>query len=168
MLEEHNNGKRHRKNLHKTRESTKIAVKPEIEEHKVEKLTAKFENEGSLLPNSAQETEEKKQADAVGGENSNERKQLITGEEHKIDCSDSQRHGMKRKIPDGQGGECTKTLEAARLKVGSCKRTAVIPLIRDLCNVKCVSQVVFDNHIYGRKHAAKLKRFGLETTTTSC
>ncbi|XVF51742.1 hypothetical protein PTKIN_Ptkin04bG0209400 [Pterospermum kingtungense] len=133
MLEEHNKGKKHRKNLQRTNES-KIAVKPGMEEQKVEKPTAMSENERSLLPNSDQESEEKKPAGAVG-------KQQITGEKHgkspiegtSIDCFDSQRCGMKRKIS---------------------------PLICDLCNVKCDSQVVFDLHISGKKHAAKLKRFG--------
>lgn len=35
----------------------------------------------------------------------------------------------------------------------------VNPLICELCNVKCESQVVFDSHLSGKKHLATLKRF---------
>ena len=129
ILEQHNNGKRHKKNLQKT-EKSKIAVKPGIEKQNVEKPTAKPENEGSQQPNSAQESEEKKPAESVGGENSMECKQQINGEKHteasvegtpRIDCFDSQRLGIKRKMQGGQGGECMKNLEAPRLKVDLAK-----------------------------------------------
>ncbi|XVE57652.1 hypothetical protein DITRI_Ditri04bG0106900 [Diplodiscus trichospermus] len=211
ILEQHKNGKRHKKNLQKTEES-KIAVKPGVEKQNAEKHPAKPENEGSQQPNSAQESEAKKlaesvggenfmeckkqnaekrpatpenegyqqpnsaqenvakkPAESVGGENFMECKQEVNGGKHtegfvggtpRIDCCDNQKRGRKRKMRGGQGGECMKTLEGPRLKVGPCKRKVVIPVICDLCNVKCDAQEVFDQHISGKKHTAKLKRYG--------
>ncbi|XP_022738306.1 uncharacterized protein LOC111291025 [Durio zibethinus] len=169
ILEQHKNGKRHKRNLQKNEES-KIAVKPGMEKQNGKKPTAKLENEGTQQLNSAQENEEKKPVESVGVENSVEPIQQINGEKKhiaafveetpRIDCFDSQRLGMKRKMQGGQEGECTKSLEAPRLKVGPCKRKVVIPLICDLCNVKCDTQDVFDCHLSGEKHTAKLKQFG--------
>ncbi|XVF10837.1 hypothetical protein REPUB_Repub07fG0217700 [Reevesia pubescens] len=168
ILEQHKYGKRHKRNLQKTEES-KIAVKPGIEKHHAEKPTAKPENEGSEQPNSAEESKEKKPIESVGGENSMEPKQQINREKYvaasveetpMIGCFDSQRHGMKRKMQGGRGGECMKSLEAPSPEVGPCKRKVVIPFICDMCNVKCDSQEAFDCHLSGKKHTAKLKQFG--------
>lgn len=47
-----------------------------------------------------------------------------------------------------------------RLGNAKCMRPkVVIPLMCDLCNVKCDTQQVFDRHAAGKKHIAKLKRF---------
>ncbi|KAK6262889.1 hypothetical protein QUC31_008705 [Theobroma cacao] len=173
ILEQHKNGKRHKKNLQKT-EGSKSGLKPRREKQNGKKLAGKPENKGSQHPDSAQEGEEKKAienllAESVRSEISVEPKQQINGEKPtvvtveetpRIDCSDSQRHRMKRKMRGGQGGKCTKTLEASRPKIGPRKRKAVIPLICDLCNVKCDTEEAFDGHLSGKKHTAKLKRFG--------
>ncbi|WRX18091.1 hypothetical protein QQP08_010578 [Theobroma cacao] len=160
ILEQHKNGKRHKKNLQKT-EGSKSGFKPGIEKQNGKKLAAKPENKGSQHPDSAQEGEEKKAienllAESVGSEISVEPKQQINGEKPtvvtveetpRIDCSDSQRHRMKRKMRGGQGGQCMKTLEASRPKDGPRKQKAVIPLICDLCNVKCDTERARKVHI---------------------
>ncbi|KAL2547431.1 uncharacterized protein Fot_08961 [Forsythia ovata] len=35
----------------------------------------------------------------------------------------------------------------------------IIPLICDLCNVKCDTRKVFDRHLSDKKHISKLKRY---------
>uniref|UniRef100_A0A5B7ALQ0 U1-type domain-containing protein n=1 Tax=Davidia involucrata TaxID=16924 RepID=A0A5B7ALQ0_DAVIN len=72
---------------------------------------------------------------------------------------DSQRRGMKRKMRGGRGGKRMKTFDGARRPVEPPKPKVVIPLICDLCNVKCDTQEVFDRHLSGKKHISKLKRF---------
>lgn len=69
------------------------------------------------------------------------------------------RHGMKRKIRSGQGGKRMKMFEGQRQPTEPPKPKVVIPLICNLCNVKCDTQEVFDRHLSGKKHIAKLKRF---------
>ncbi|KAL4592995.1 hypothetical protein LXL04_006006 [Taraxacum kok-saghyz] len=63
---------------------------------------------------------------------------------------------MKRKAKGGGGGGGGKR---QRQQQQQQQRRVVIPLMCDLCNVKCDTQEVFDRHVGGKKHIAKLKRF---------
>ncbi|KAM3686999.1 hypothetical protein ACJW31_10G043200 [Castanea mollissima] len=76
-----------------------------------------------------------------------------------MDRFDNRRHGMKRKMRGGRGGKRMRTFESPRQHAEPPKPKVVIPLICDLCNVKCDTQEVFDCHLSGKKHLAKLKRF---------
>ncbi|XP_023735081.1 uncharacterized protein LOC111882955 [Lactuca sativa] len=62
--------------------------------------------------------------------------------------------GLKRKVKSGggRGGKRQRQQGVGKPKV-------VIPLMCDLCNVKCDTQEVFERHVGGKKHIAKLKRF---------
>ncbi|KAI8026535.1 hypothetical protein LOK49_LG02G00022 [Camellia lanceoleosa] len=67
--------------------------------------------------------------------------------------------GFKRKMRGGWGGKWMRTHEGSRRPVEPPKPKQVVPLVCELCNVKCDSQVVFESHLTGKKHVANTKRF---------
>ncbi|KAF3959976.1 hypothetical protein CMV_015266 [Castanea mollissima] len=67
--------------------------------------------------------------------------------------------GLKRKMRGGRGGKYMRTYEGSRRPVEPPKPKQVVPLICELCNVKCDSQIVFNSHLTGKKHQGNLKRF---------
>ncbi|XP_010258936.1 PREDICTED: glutenin, high molecular weight subunit DX5-like [Nelumbo nucifera] len=82
------------------------------------------------------------------------------GKRQRFGRFDSRRRGIKRKMRGGgRGGKRTRTSEGPRKPVEPPKPKEVVPLICDLCNVKCDTQTVFDCHLAGKKHLSKLKRF---------
>jgi hypothetical protein len=60
--------------------------------------------------------------------------------------------GLKRIMTEDGGPEekRAKTMDAPKVAV---------PLICDLCNAKCDTQLVFERHLAGKKHAAKVKKY---------
>ncbi|CAA0806033.1 Unknown protein [Striga hermonthica] len=68
--------------------------------------------------------------------------------------------GLKRKMRGGKNGRITK-----RRPVEPPRPKEVIPLVCELCNVKCESQVGFQSHLVGKKHLANAKRFLSENKT---
>nr|XP_043613817.1 uncharacterized protein LOC122585757 isoform X2 [Erigeron canadensis] len=133
ILEQHNNGKRHKKNLQKL-QNMKITYEPVSEIQK---------DENSLV----QGTEADVQSKIVATDSKVEVK------EHDIQETKPR---LKRKIKGGsrggRGGKRMKPTGPPRPKV-------VIPLMCDLCNVKCDTQEVFNRHTAGKKHMTKVKRF---------
>lgn len=61
---------------------------------------------------------------------------------------------MKGKIRGTRGGG-SKRMRPSGPRIPK----VVIPLVCDLCNIKCDTQEVFDRHAAGKKHMSKLKRF---------
>ncbi|GAV88203.1 zf-met domain-containing protein [Cephalotus follicularis] len=171
ILEQHKNGKRHKKNMQRI-EELKIVVKPVVETQNQQKPVAISEPE-------VYHQTEKKAAESVFAEVVNDESKLdseqqintdkqseVTAESSKMqagkarsDRFDNQRRGVKRKMKGGLGGKRKKTFEVPRRPNEPLKSKVVIPLICDLCNVKCDTQEVFDRHLSGKKHMAKLKRF---------
>ncbi|KAK2974985.1 hypothetical protein RJ640_012851 [Escallonia rubra] len=170
ILEQHKNGKRHKKNLQRL-EELKSAY-----QH-VAEIQEEDKGDNPEVTESVQVGEEKKQeaqpetlpTEAVTDENNVEAEQKNDkveqrGEEQSnlqerkpwMNRFEYQRHGMKRKMRGGRGGKLMKT---PRRPIEPPKPKVVIPLICDLCNVKCDTQEVFDRHLSGKKHIAKLKRF---------
>ncbi|XP_015889413.3 uncharacterized protein LOC107424192 [Ziziphus jujuba] len=174
ILEQHKNGKRHKKNLKVHEELQKLnkvitgqqneqmpnaVTKPDVgQSEKVEGLV-----ENQPLPqklasevvtnNNVNETEQ--QNDTVD----NSEASVEPPEQKSRDQLSARRRGSKRKMRGRQGGKYMRANEGLRRPVEPPKPKQVIPLICGLCNVKCESQVVFDSHLTGKKHLSNLKRF---------
>ncbi|GER26359.1 zinc finger protein-related [Striga asiatica] len=69
--------------------------------------------------------------------------------------------GFKRKMRGGKSGRITKRRPVEPLR----PTKEVVPLVCELCNVKCESQVGFQSHLVGKKHLANAKRFLSENET---
>lgn len=149
ILEQHNNGKRHKKNLQRL-EELKSAYEPPIDSNP----------EATLLPETAQEGDENKPSlpDSLPG---NENKTDSTSVDDQSKKPWMNRVGMKRNMRGGPaGGKRVRTFDgSARWPIETQKPKMVVPLICELCNVKCDTREVFNCHLSGKKHISKLKRF---------
>ncbi|KAI3687231.1 hypothetical protein L1987_80925 [Smallanthus sonchifolius] len=144
MLAQHNNGRRHKKNLQKSQDR-KAAYQPVVQTEKEAKPSSDISPE---VHENVPENEPDKQTEVGDGNNKVEREEV--GNQEK-------KHRMKRKMKSrvrgGRGG-------AKRMRpTGPRNPRVVIPLVCDLCNIKCDTQEVFDKHAAGKKHVSKLKRF---------
>ncbi|KAH9616404.1 hypothetical protein KSS87_013731, partial [Heliosperma pusillum] len=59
--------------------------------------------------------------------------------------------GLKRKMKGGRGGK--------RVRVGDMMPQQIVPILCELCNVKCESRVIYESHIAGKKHLSTVKRY---------
>ncbi|KAJ9147713.1 hypothetical protein P3X46_029839 [Hevea brasiliensis] len=188
ILEQHKNGKKHKKNLLRY-EEMKNAIKPAEEIQNPQEPINDSKPEESQQPPFAEDCEEQKLAENLPSEagsiehrmenscnnehrmennlqnNAGEKPQVPVGEpsdqqgrKFRMNLFDNRRHGMKRKMKGGRGGKRIKTFEARRA-VEPPKPKIVAPQLCDLCNVKCDTREVLDRHLSGKKHIAKLKRF---------
>ncbi|KAE9610786.1 hypothetical protein Lal_00021140 [Lupinus albus] len=66
--------------------------------------------------------------------------------------------GLKRKTKGGRGGKSMRTDDGSRRRVEPPKPQLAKTFICEVCNVKCESQVVYDSHLVGKKHMARLNR----------
>ncbi|KAE9459401.1 hypothetical protein C3L33_08686, partial [Rhododendron williamsianum] len=152
ILEQHKNGKKHKKNLQR-KEELQNAIKPVTEIQNEQKSVAESN------PEIVQEGEDNKKptlpANSTTEALTNENK---VGMERQNDVAE-QRRGMKRMMRGGRGGKRLRTDGPRRPMEPPKQPKVVIPLICDLCNVKCDTQEVFDRHLAGKKHISKLKRF---------
>ncbi|OVA20424.1 zinc finger protein [Macleaya cordata] len=82
-----------------------------------------------------------------------------TTRKRKMDRFDTGRRGLKRKLRGGRGGKHMRMVEQQRPSRHVEPPKEVVPIVCDLCNVKCDTQAVFDCHLAGKKHLSKLKRF---------
>lgn len=181
ILEQHKNGKKHKKNLQRL-ETVKKTYQPVAKVSSDGKGVADANPEGKLQPENAQEGEENKltlpekiPTESITDENKAEAEQKhnqvdqpqnpvegtssMQARQPGLNQLDNQRPGMKRKMRGGRGGKRMKTSDAPRRPIKPSKNKVVIPLICDLCNVRCDTQEVFDRHVSGKKHISKLKRF---------
>ncbi|PON82940.1 Zinc finger, U1-type [Trema orientale] len=171
ILEQHKNGKKHKKNLQVFEELQKLnkvntgqqnaqmsntELKPDIDigqSKKVEGNQPLAEKTSEVMTNdNSNETEQ--QCAAV--DNSED---LAEPEMKHKDRFPARGRGSKRKMRGGRGGKYMRGNEGSRRPVEPPKPKVVVPLICELCNVKCESQVVFDSHLSGKKHQSNLKRF---------
>lgn len=164
ILEQHKNGKKHKKNLQKSESINSInqaAAKVQSDERGVHDANP----EEKLQPENAQEGEENKKGlpekvptESVTEENKAEVENpgCVQAGLHQFD---NHRRGMKRKMRGGRGGKQMRTLDGLRRLIKRAQPKVVIPLICDLCNIKCDTQEVFNRHVSGKKHISKLKRF---------
>lgn len=174
ILEQHKNGKRHKKNLQKHEELQRLnkvitgqqnvqmpnsELKPEVvQSEKVEEFQEKqpppenLTSEAVITDDNRNETEQ--ETDTVGNS-----EVLAEPQRKRQDHFAARGRGLKRNMRGGRGGKYMRTNEGARRPVKPSKSKQVIPLLCELCNVKCDSQVVFESHLTGKKHLANLKRF---------
>ncbi|XWS45885.1 hypothetical protein CRYUN_Cryun14cG0017500 [Craigia yunnanensis] len=175
ILEQHKNGKRHKKNLQVHEELQKLnrvitgqqsvqVPNSGSEVVQLEKFegSAEKQHQQKTLPSLAASKDKKKkteqQKDIV---NKSEASTSDPAEaKRKLrDPSEARARGFKRKMRGSRGGKYMKSNEGPRRPVEPPKLKGGIPFICELCNVKCESQVVFNSHLAGKKHVANLKRF---------
>lgn len=171
ILEQHKNGKRHKRNLQTHAELQKNINKLMTGEENVQMANAGKQLK-EFQPEKVDESGEKPPAEqnlppqALIGNASNEsepQKNTVDSAEEpqrkSEDQFDPRGRRFKRKMRGGRGGKYMRSNEGSRRPVEPPKPKEVIPFICDLCNVKCESQVVFDSHLAGKKHLANVKRF---------
>ncbi|VFR02769.1 unnamed protein product [Cuscuta campestris] len=162
VLEQHNHGKRHLKNMRKLELSKRLA---EVQNGK--KIVA----DPGKTQNSLQ-VEESKPGISIKPSQSLEHQAAVQGEDgkHELDNPDvpvpveapkviDQRRGSKRAIRGGGRGGKRMRVSGPSSERGPPKPKVVIPLVCDLCNVKCDTQEVLDRHLSGKKHLSKRKHF---------
>ncbi|XP_050387111.1 uncharacterized protein LOC126803348 [Argentina anserina] len=170
-LEQHKNGKRHKKILqvheelqkaNKVNTEKQIVQIPNTELKSVVGQTEKVEGSEEKQPSEGNLTSE-----VVTDDNRNEtdRRKMVgnseASEEPENKSNDqfaARGRGSKRRMRGGRGGKYLRTHEGSR-RVVEPPKPKVNLLICELCSVKCESQVVFDSHVSGKKHLAALKRF---------
>ncbi|KAK1559493.1 hypothetical protein Q3G72_015072 [Acer saccharum] len=179
ILEQHKNGKRHKKNLQTHAELQNLNKVITGQQQNVrlpnpEVQTEVFQPEKVEGSGEKQLTQESVPSQAPTDNDRNET-ELPNNTVDKVEVNaadsaeDPQRktrdqfvargHGLKRKMRGGRGGKYMRTSEGSRKPVEPPKPKEVIPFICELCNVKCESQVVFNSHLVGKKHIANVKRF---------
>lgn len=179
ILEQHKNGKRHKKNMLRI-EELKNGTKPAdcIQNH--QEPINDLKPEEPQQPPIVEDGEEQKSAENLPSEARSDEYGMEnnlhsnTGEKPKVPVVelsgkqgrkprkilfDNRRRGIKRKMKGGHGGKRIKTHETQRTAAEPPKPKVVTPLLCDLCNVKCDTREVLDRHLSGKKHIAKLKRF---------
>ncbi|KAK0583424.1 hypothetical protein LWI29_036858 [Acer saccharum] len=179
ILEQHKNGKRHKKNLQTHAELQNLnkvitGQQQNVQLPNPEVQTEVFQPEKVEGSGEKQLTQESVPSQAPTDNDRNET-ELPNNTVDKVEVNaadsaeDPQRktrdqfvargRGLKRKMRGGRGGKYMRTSEGSRKPVEPPKPKEVIPFICELCNVKCESQVVFNSHLVGKKHIANVKRF---------
>ncbi|KAM7476303.1 hypothetical protein LguiB_023546 [Lonicera macranthoides] len=125
ILEQHRNGKRHKKNLQVYEELQKL---------------------NKILVEGPKEPEPNNGTDGTVQEPNQEKAPDEAGTAEPRVC------GTKRKMKAGRGGKRMRRTDEG-------PRPEAVPLICELCNVKCDSKVVFDTHLMGKKHILNMKKF---------
>ncbi|XP_019159493.1 PREDICTED: uncharacterized protein LOC109156114 isoform X2 [Ipomoea nil] len=176
ILEQHKNGKKHKKNVKVQEELQRVMaaghnVQPTSSQVQAEVAYQPKATEGSEVPpegnlsietvngRSEQQPQENLPSQALGEENKAEPE--LPKAESTRDPGESQGRGPKRKTSGGPGGRGGKKLRShdGRRKPAEPPKPKQIPLICELCNVTCESQVVFQSHLQGKKHISNRKRF---------
>ncbi|PIA50206.1 hypothetical protein AQUCO_01300739v1 [Aquilegia coerulea] len=112
------------------------------------------------VPTDESKMESELQNDMVGQAGGEEGEPTETpGKKRRFDRLDSRKRGMNRKMRGGRGSKRMRTFDRPTWPVEPPKPKEVVPIICDLCNVKCDTPAVFETHLAGKKHISKLKRF---------
>lgn len=176
ILEQHKNGKRHKKNLQTHADLFNKVIthqqdvqipssgsQPELTQPQtVERSKEKQPPEQSLpsralIDDNNIRTELHK--DAVEKCKDHTEDSSAEPQRKPRDQFDGHNHGLKRKRRGRRGVKHMRPNEGLRQPVEPVKLKEVIPFACELCNVKCESQVVFDSHLAGKKHLMNVKRF---------
>ncbi|XP_021748815.1 uncharacterized protein LOC110714582 [Chenopodium quinoa] len=174
VLEQHKNGKRHKRNLkvheelqnlsrHITMQDPKLPVSqptPEIippQKDVGSNCIPPLNVNVAIIPaapdNKVEATAEKDTTDKP------ESSGALPSQESVRHGQFGGRGGLKRRVRGGRGGKWMRGFDGSRRVVEPPKPKQAVPLICNLCNVKCESQVVFESHVAGKKHLANVKRF---------
>ncbi|CAI9772483.1 unnamed protein product [Fraxinus pennsylvanica] len=177
ILVQHKNGKRHKKNLQRLEESRHANKSAKILDKQTPtgvfnpEVTLKSDNllegeENKQIPSKYLPTEAVPSGSRVESEQKNDQADrpdipiepqsyMPENNPHLIQAFNL-RHVWNRNMQGDRGGKRMKTSDTLRQPP---KLKVVIPLICDLCNVKCDTREVFDRHLSGKKHISKLKRY---------
>ncbi|KAL0308983.1 UNVERIFIED_CONTAM: hypothetical protein Sradi_5840600 [Sesamum radiatum] len=177
ILEQHKNGKKHKKKLkvfeelqnlnsrvigRQMEQTSSSQLKPEVPPQADQIKQSEKQIQQESLPSQAINEESK-----VAVENRELEKVKPTEEIGKkvIDHSEGLTRGLKRKMRGGKVGKRMRPCDQPKRTAEPPKPKEVIPLVCELCNVKCESLIVFQSHLAGKKHKSKAKRFlGQEET----
>ncbi|KAL8154684.1 uncharacterized protein LOC141660102 isoform X2 [Apium graveolens] len=172
ILEQHKNGKKHKKNMKLQEDLQKnniMLVRGPSEqvagsEQKLQDSypTVKVEQSNEKkLPEEILSTQT-----ATNATRHAEQKEMATADKTEELASKSgddnyvpRGQGLKRRMKGGRGGKGMKSHDGSRRPVEASKPKEVIPLICEMCNAKCDTPTVFDSHLKGKKHLANAKRF---------
>ncbi|XP_075510889.1 uncharacterized protein LOC142546827 [Primulina tabacum] len=77
----------------------------------------------------------------------------------RMDRSAGRGRGLRNKIRGGKGGDRMRSHHESGIPAEPRKPKEVIPLICELCNIKCDTAAVFQCHLTGKKHLSKAKSF---------
>ncbi|KAJ8565484.1 hypothetical protein K7X08_008060 [Anisodus acutangulus] len=172
VLEQHKNGKKHKKNLKAyeerqklnklmdgahTHQTTNTGFMPRVS------YQPAVEGSGQLplgnLPSEIVTGDRQLQPQEEDGSITGKQKVEET-ETAPVDHVQGQGRGVKRSLRGGRGGKLMKSQNGSRKPaVVPPKPQKMVPLICELCNVKCESVVVFQSHLAGKKHLSNVKEF---------
>lgn len=139
IFEQHKNGKKHQKNL-KAHNGLQTLNKVVVEEQKPEiqsQIEVKIGEQTAIEAGVSEESAAMK------------RKKMSL---------ESQGNGLKIKKKNGKAAKRLKSDDGSKRPVEPVK-PKVVPLVCELCNVKCESPMVFQAHLTGKKHLTNIKRF---------
>lgn len=166
ILEQHRNGKKHQKNL-KVHEELQNLSQPKTTQNNPQIQVSHCKNLENAPTNKPENAETKSEAPPKKEESTRkaESSSGVTQPSEKSVRKDrfiGRGGGFKRGIRGGgRGGKFMKAYDGSRrqpvfepLK----PKQLGFPVVCELCNVKCESQVVYDSHIAGKKHLANAKR----------
>ncbi|KAM3357500.1 putative protein isoform X1 [Capsicum galapagoense] len=178
VLEQHKNGKKHKKNLKAYEERQKLnKLMDGAHGHQTPNSEAKqrvsyqpaVEVSGQLplghLPSEVvtgdrqlQPQEQFPPHTVIEEDGSITGKQKVE-ETAPVDHVQGHGRGVKRSLRGGRGGKLMKLQNGSKKPDVPAKPQKVVPLICELCNVKCESVVVFQSHLAGKKHLSNVKDF---------
>lgn len=167
IFEKHKNGKKHQKNLKVYEELQKWKTVSAVQVEQAS--TSELGQEVPSQPEKIEQSQEETLLREVGNEESrvavekqkNEDVEPTEESADKVagDQSEGRGRGFKRKMRGGRGGRNTRPFNGSKRSMEPPKPKEVIPLVCELCNVKCESLVVFQSHLTGKKHQMKAKRY---------
>lgn len=147
ILEQHKNGKKHKKNLQRYEELQNL--NKQITEMQYQQISAP-----ESKPERVIQPENQPPPPNLPSGVSDASVAESTEEPEKKGLAEGRGRGTKRMMRGGRGGgKRARTVDPPRPS-----KQQVIPLICHLCNVKCESQVVFESHLAGKKHLSSLKK----------
>ncbi|CAA2954224.1 mediator of RNA polymerase II transcription subunit 12-like [Olea europaea subsp. europaea] len=174
ILEQHRNGKKHKKNL-KVYEELQRLNKDLTGGQNEQPLTFELKPEGSLQPvesegdGTKQPLPENLLSQAVEEENivstENQNVEEVEPNEElaqnlRMNHYEARGRGFKRNMRGGgRGGKWMRFNDGSRKLIEPAMPKGFVPLICELCNVKCESVITFQGHLVGKKHQSNAKRF---------
>lgn len=171
ILEQHKNGKRHKKNVlvHEELQRRKSINGQQSGQMPTSQLNSTVQaeklpesnSEGCPVENMGSEATDDNPKDETEVQNNIGETSEVSADKPEGNPRDgfaSRGRGLKRKTRGGRGGKYMRPNDGSRRPVEPPKPKQPISFICELCNVKCESQVVYDSHLTGKKHQSSLKR----------
>lgn len=169
ILEQHKNGKRHKKNMQRAEQLKNTANNLEAPSQNHQDPGAGPGPDSSQLCNNALQGDVLAKIDGNSGGaitdvqiNTVGQADNQTGSSQNLHLQsqvETRKSGKKRKIKGGGEWERQKKLEATAQPNKPPQSKVVGPIVCDLCNIRCDTREVFDRHLSGKKHLARRIRF---------